>query len=71
MSGESAIVAEGVVVEAFPNGTYKIGLANGHTLLGYVTRGDKARCASLGPGCRVRLKLSVCDLSKGRIQGPV
>ncbi len=69
MSGEGAIGAEGVVIEVRSNGTCKVGLANGHTLVGYVTRRDKAQCANVAAGSRVRLKLSPCDLSKGRIIG--
>ena len=71
MPSESAFAVEGLVIEARANGTCEVELANGHRLLGYVKRRDKPQCGALVSGCRVRLKLSPCDLSKGRITGKV
>jgi translation initiation factor IF-1 len=66
MSGEAAFKVEGVVIEVLPNKTYRVELANGHRLLGFVA--GKARLSFVpNPGDKVRLKLSPCDLSQGRI----
>ncbi len=67
MHRESALQAEGAVVEVFANRTYRVQLANGHRLLAFVA--GKARrglaCPALGE--KVRLELSPYDLSVGRI----
>ena len=59
--------AEGVVVEVLPNSTYRVELANGHRLLGFMGRRARLRTAALAPGERVRLEVSPYDLSAGRI----
>jgi len=66
MAREDAFKVEGIIVEALPNGTYQVGLSNGHRLLGFVT--GKARSVFRGqPGQKVMLQLSPYDLSQGRI----
>jgi translation initiation factor IF-1 len=66
MAGEDAFKVEGVVMNKFPNGTYRVALSNGHQLLGFVT--GKARSVFAGePGQKVMLQLSPFDLSQGRI----
>ena len=66
MRREDAFKVEGIVTEALSNGTYRVELANGHTLLGFVT--GKARMSFAGkPGQKVSLQLSPFDLSQGRI----
>ena len=66
MSGEAAFKIEGVVIEVLTNKTYRVELANGHRLLGFVA-GKARHSFAPGPGDKVRLKLSPCDLSQGRI----
>jgi len=67
MARENAIKVEGVVMEALPNGTYRVNLANGHRVLAFLT--GKARLSSgrLELGERVMLEMSPYDLSEGRI----
>ncbi|HMP82036.1 MAG TPA: translation initiation factor IF-1 [Verrucomicrobiota bacterium] len=66
MAGKDAFRVEGVVVEALSNGTYRLELANGHRLLGFVAgRGKAAR--RFAPGEKVELQLTPYDLSSGRI----
>ena len=67
MSAESAVTVEGVVAEALGNGTYWVDLSNGHRFLGYTGRRDKLAGTRFAAGQKVRCRLSVCDLSKGRI----
>ena len=66
MAGKDAFTVEGVVIEARPNHTYRVELANGHRLLAFVA-GGKQRFAGLAPGDRVTLQLTPYDLSVGRI----
>jgi translation initiation factor IF-1 len=66
MARTDAFEVEGVVVEALPNKTYRVELANGHRLLAFVA--GKARSTfSRAAGQTVKLKLSPFDLSEGRI----
>ena len=67
MAGKDAFTVEGVVIEARPNHTYRVELANGHRLLGFVAGRVKQRLAGFAPGDRVTLQLTPYDLSVGRI----
>ena len=67
MPGAEAIKVEGIVLEVLPNRTYRVELANGHRLLGFVTGKARLGVAQLAPGQKVRLELSPYDLSEGRI----
>jgi translation initiation factor IF-1 len=64
----SAFHVEGVIVRVIQPGVYRVELPNGHELLGYVTRRDRARMAGLVSGQKVELELSPFDLSKGRVR---
>jgi len=66
MARTDAFKVEGLVVEARPNKTYVVELANGHRLLAFVA--GKARASFVtAPGQTVKLELSPFDLSEGRI----
>ena len=67
MAGEDAFKVEGRVVAAEPNGTYRVELANGHRLLGFVPGRLRSSIRPFAPGTRVRLRLTPCDLSVGLI----
>jgi translation initiation factor IF-1 len=61
------IKVEGIVVEALPNTTYRVELANGHRLLAYVAGRTRLTFPRLSPGQKVWLEMSPYDLSEGRI----
>jgi translation initiation factor IF-1 len=66
MAGASAFRVEGLIIAALSNQTYQVELANGHRLLGFVA--GKARgVVRYRAGEAVKLELSPCDLSTGRI----
>ena len=67
MAGESAFKVEGLVVEALPNGTYRVELSNGHKVLAFVAGKARESFAALKPGDKVKLQMSPYDLSEGRI----
>ncbi len=67
MPGQNAFIVEGVVIEARPNRTFDVELANGHRLLAFVAGRAKQRFAGLAPGDKVKLQLTPYDLSVGRI----
>jgi translation initiation factor IF-1 len=67
MPGDDAFKVEGRVVEASPNGTYRVELKNGHRLTAFVAGRAKKRFAGLKTGSSVKLQLTPYDLSVGRI----
>ena len=67
MAGTDAFKVESVVVEALPNKTYQVELANGHRLRAFVAGKARRSFAGLAPGDKVKLQLTPYDLSAGRI----
>ncbi len=67
MCREAAFEVEGLILEVLPNRTCRVELANGHRLLGYVAGRAKLACVLPAVGEKVRLRLSPCDLSQGRM----
>ena len=67
MAGEEAFCVEGRVMEAAPNGTFRVELENGHRLTAFVAGRAKRNFAGLKAGDKVKLQLSPYDLSVGRI----
>jgi translation initiation factor IF-1 len=67
MAREDAIEVAGAVIEALPNKTYRVELANGHRVLAFVTGKARLNFARFAPGQIVRLEMSPYDLSAGRI----
>jgi len=66
-----AIKVEGLVVEVLSDRTYRVELANGHRLLGFIPGKARAGVVRLVPGDKVDLALSPYDLSEGRIVNKV
>jgi len=64
---EEKIEMEGEVIEAFPNGRFKIALDNGHETLGYTAGKMRRFRIRVQLGDRVRIELSPYDLDRGRI----
>jgi translation initiation factor IF-1 len=67
MAREDAFEVEGAIVEVLANKTYRVELANGHRVLGFVTGKARLSAARFDLGQKVRLELSAYDLSEGRI----
>jgi len=67
MPSTSAFQVEGVVLEALANGTYRVELANGHRLLGFVAGWVRQANVGFAAGMKVKLNLTPYDLSSGRI----
>jgi translation initiation factor IF-1 len=66
--GQDAFRIEGCVIEALPNGTYQVQLANGHRLTGFLAGRDKKNfTGTIVSGGNVKLQLTPYDLSVGRI----
>jgi len=67
MHGTDAFQVEGFVIEARPNRTYRVELANGHRLLAFVAGRAKKTFEGLAVGDKVKLQLTPYDLTTGRI----
>ena len=64
---EEAIEVEGKVVEALPNGMFRVELENGNVILGYLSGKIRKYRIRVLMGDRVLVELSPYDLNKGRI----
>lgn len=58
---------DGVVVEPLPNAMFRVELENGHQVLAHVSGKIRMNFIRILPGDRVRMQLSLYDLSRGRI----
>ena len=58
---------EGVVVEARPNATFKVKLANGHEVIAQISGKLRMNFIRIVPGDKVTVEVSIYDLNKGRI----
>ena len=67
MAREGVIEVEGSVEEPLPAQLYRVVLANGHRVLAHWRGRDRRNAIVLQPGDRVRLEMSLFDLSKGGI----
>ncbi len=64
---KEAIEVEGTVTEALPNTSFTVELANGHSVLAYLSGKIRMNFIRVLPGDRVLVELSPYDLSRGRI----
>ena len=67
MAKKEAIEVEGTVVEALPNATFRVELANGHRVLAHISGKIRVHYIRVLPGDSVLVELSPYDLSRGRI----
>ena len=67
MPKKEAIEVEGRVVEALPNATFRVELANGHQVLAHISGKLRLHFIKILPGDRVTVELSPYDLTRGRI----
>jgi translation initiation factor IF-1 len=64
---EEAIEVEGTVTEALRDGMFRVQLANGNMILGYLSGKIRKFRIRVLNGDRVLVELSPYDLNKGRI----
>ena len=67
MSKADVIEVEGVVVEALPNATFQVELANGHKVLAHISGKLRTNFIRILLGDKVTMEMSPYDLTKGRI----
>lgn len=64
---DDIIEVDGVITELLPNQFFRIELDNGHTITAYTGGRMKKFKIRLVEGDRVKVELSVYDVTKGRI----
>ena len=67
MSKDDVIEAEGKVLEALPNATFKVQLSNGHTITAYISGKLRMNYIRILQGDKVTVQMSPYDLTRGRI----
>ena len=68
MSKSDVIELEGTVVEALPNATFQVELANGHQILAHISGKLRMNFIRILPGDKVTVEMSPYDLTKGRMK---
>lgn len=69
MARTDAIEVEGAIVEALPHAMFRVELANGHRVLAHFKGKARENPAALKPSDKVKLEMSLFDLSNGCIVG--
>ena len=67
MAGTDAFQVEGKVIEVVSERLFRVQLANGHRLLGFIPGKNRNIAQRLAVGDKVNVQLSPYDLSEGRI----
>ena len=67
MSKSDYVEAEGIVLEAMPNTTFKVKLDNGNEITAHISGKLRMNSIKILPGDKVILEISPYDLTKGRI----
>jgi len=68
MSGEAAIRVQGIIVEALPKAVFRVELANGHCLTGFLRKKQRSEAQNLKCGDKVTVEISPFDFSAGQIR---
>ena len=67
MAKEEAIEQDGVVKESLGNAMFRVELENGHIVTAHVSGKMRMHYIKILPGDKVRMEMSIYDLSKARI----
>jgi translation initiation factor IF-1 len=64
---QGVVEANGVVLEALPNTTFKVKLEDGREILAHLAGKMRLYHITVMPGDQVKVKFSPYDMNKGRI----
>ena len=67
MSKKDVIEQDGTIVEALSNAQFRVELENGHQIICHISGKMRMHYIKLLPGDKVRVEMSIYDLTKGRI----
>ena len=67
MSEKDVIEQDGTIVEALSNAQFRVELENGHQIICHISGKMRMHYIKILPGDKVRVEMSIYDLTKGRI----
>ena len=67
MSKKDVIEQDGTIVEALSNAQFRVELENGHQIICHISGIMRMHYIKILPGDKVRVEMSIYDLTKGRI----
>ena len=67
MPKDDVVEFDGQVIEALPNATFRVKLTNGHIVTASISGRLRLNSIKVLVGDKVRVEVSIYDLSKGRI----
>ncbi|MBQ7878052.1 MAG: translation initiation factor IF-1 [Bacteroidaceae bacterium] len=67
MAKQDVIEQDGTIVEALSNAMFRVELQNGHEVIGHLSGKMRMHYIKILPGDKVKIEMSIYDLSKGRI----
>lgn len=67
MAKQLAIEQDGIVRESLGNAMFRVELENGHIITAHISGKMRMHYIKILPGDKVKVEMSVYDLSKGRI----
>jgi len=67
MAKQQSIEQDGSIVEALSNAMFRVQLNNGHIITAHISGKMRMHYIKILPGDKVKVEMSLYDLSKGRI----
>ena len=67
MAKEDSFEMEGTVIDTLPNTMFRVELENGHVITAHISGKMRMHYIKILPGDKVKVEMSVYDLTKGRI----
>ncbi|HPE33941.1 MAG: translation initiation factor IF-1 [Sphingobacteriia bacterium] len=67
MAKQPLIEQDGTVIESLGNAMFRVELENGHVIIAHISGKMRMHYIKILPGDRVKIAMSLYDLSKGRI----
>jgi len=67
MAKQEAIEQDGVVRESLGNAMFRVELENGHVVIAHVSGKMRMHYIKILPGDKVKMEMSIYDLTKARI----
>ena len=67
MAKQALIEQDGTVIESLGNAMFRVELENGHVIIAHISGKMRMHYIKILPGDRVKIAMSLYDLSKGRI----
>jgi len=64
---EKKMIHEGLIIQSFPNAMFHVRLDNDKVILDYISRKIRRSSTRILLGYRVKIEVSPCDATKGRI----